>query len=338
MPFWAFDDCQVAGGGDFVDPDIPALSRGMRDAGLSALFARQRGVISSAQLDTVGYSTKRRRARLASGEWTTAAPGVFVLASSPDTWYQRATIATVCRDGPLMLSHEAAARLHGFDGFERCTTIHVVARRSQSPRVPSWVTLHRLRTLDRADVTTVQGLPVTTIAATLVHIAGLGDTDRTAQALDGVLRSGVSPRWIRETGDRLSGRGVRGPTLLRALLDDRVGKRLPRSWFQRLAKSILETSGLKLLDEYPVLDPSTGRLLAELDLANPELAVGVECQSWRHHGSPSAQRKDLTRKRRLRALGWEIVDVWWSDLKRPDEVIEDLLAVINRQRKMRTGS
>jgi hypothetical protein len=40
----------------------------------------------------------------------------------------------------------------------------------------------------------------------------------------------------------------------------------------------------------------------------------------------------------LRALGWEIVDVWWSDLKRPDEVIEDLLAVIDRQRKIRTGS
>ena len=97
------------------------------------------------------------------------------------------------------------------------------------------------------------------------------------------------------------------------LLADRVDRRLPRSWFQRLAKDLFAAEAIHLVDEWPVYN-TNGRRLAELDLANVDLQVGVECQSWEWHGSPSAKQRDLTRKRRLRVLGWEIVDVWWSDL------------------------
>ena len=38
------------------------------------------------------------------------------------------------------------------------------------------------------------------------------------------------------------------------LLDERDGRRLPRSWFQRLAKKVLERSGIRLVDEHPVHD------------------------------------------------------------------------------------
>ena len=115
------------------------------------------------------------------------------------------------------------------------------------------------------------------------------------------------------------------------LLADRVDRRLPRSWFQRLAKDIFAAEAIHFVDEWPVHD-SNGTLLAELDLANVELMVGVECQSWEWHGSPAAQQRDLRRKRRLRTLGWEIVEVWWSDLNRTEEVLTDLrIAVATAQ-------
>jgi G:T-mismatch repair DNA endonuclease (very short patch repair protein) len=38
--------------------------------------------------------------------------------------------------------------------------------------------------------------------------------------------------------------------------------------------------------------------------------------------------RDLRRKRRLRTLGWEIVDVWWSDLNRTAEVLADVRLAI----------
>ena len=310
----------------------------MSIAALSELFARQRGVVTHLQLEQLGVSAKRRRAKVATGEWRSPVQGLVVVSSSPDSWHQRATIATLCRGGPTILSHGTAARLHRFDGYDRATDINVMVLEGKRPLTPTWVTVHRSRRTDPADCAIVAGLTVTTIATTLVHLAGAHPKARVEQALDGVLRARVSTQWIRETALRWSGSGVVGPATVLGLLDDRVGKRLPRSWFQRLAKHVLRDAGLHLQDEYGVHDPTTGKLLAELDLAEPELRIGVECQSWRWHGSPTAQRRDTTRKRRLRQLGWEIADVWWSDLHRPDAVLSDVLMLIERQRKMRTGS
>ena len=305
---------------------------------LARVFARQHGAISQGQLDEIGFSVPRRQLRVSHGEWTRACAGVYVLAAAPRTWDQRAMVATLCRGGPLALSHSSAARLHDLDGFERSQVIEISANRSQHPRVPPWVELHRLRTFGPNDITVVRGIPVTTLATTLIHVAGLRRTARTAQALDAALRSGASPSSIREAARERRQHGVSGPRELESLLADRVDKRLPRSWFQRIAKQVLERSGVPFEDEDPVVDPASGRLVAELDLANAELKVGVECQSWRFHGSPSDQAHDLSRKRRLRRLGWEIADVWWSDLHRPNEVLADLLALIDRQRKLRSGS
>jgi len=50
---------------------------------------------------------------------------------------------------------------------------------------------------------------------------------------------------------------------------------------------------IQSVDEHPV--HQGGRLLAELDLAIPELKIGVECQSWEWHSTPAAQRRDAAR-------------------------------------------
>ena len=139
---------------------------------------------------------------------------------------------------------------------------------------------------------------------------------------------------MRDHFARWKGFGVTGPSELLAMLEARVDKRLPRSWFQRLAGRILRDDGLSLADEWPVRD-ERGRLLAELDLAMVELQVGLECQSWKHHGSPAARRADTDRKRRLRGLGWEIVEVWWSDLDRMDAVLADVRVAIARAEAVR---
>ena len=107
------------------------------------------------------------------------------------------------------------------------------------------------------------------------------------------------------------------------LLGERVDQRLPRSWFQRLVHGVLARTGVRLVDEHPVRD-GRGILLAELDLADPVRKVGVECQSWQWHATPASQHRDARRRGTLRQLGWEIVDVWWSDLRHPDRVVAEL--------------
>jgi very-short-patch-repair endonuclease len=75
-----------------------------------------------------------------------------------------------------------------------------------------------------------------------------------------------------------------------------------------------------------------GVLLAELDLARPASKIGVECQSWRWHATPTARAADARRRRMLRQLGWEIVEVWWSDLDDLDGVVAELCLLIDRRR------
>ena len=184
----------------------------------------------------------------------------------------------------------------------------------------------RMNPLTHEDWDMINGIPVTIVAVTLVHLAAGGHN--AGKAMDDALRRGNKPEDLREVFQRWKGRGVKGPSVALDLLADRVDRRLPRSWFQRLAKAAFEVEAIMLVDEWPVHD-SNGRHLADLDLADIELQVGVECQSWEWHGSPSAKRRDLTRKRRLRVLGWEIVDVWWSDLHRMNEVLVDVQLAID---------
>lgn len=113
-------------------------------------------------------------------------------------------------------------------------------------------------------------------------------------------------------------------------LDEREGKTLPASWFQRLAKRLFESTGLAMDDEYPVYGED-GRLLARLDLAIPPLRIGVECQSWAWHATPEAQHRDARRRGMLRRLGWEIVDVWWRDLRQPDRVLAELRHLVRHR-------
>jgi hypothetical protein len=120
-------------------------------------------------------------------------------------------------------------------------------------------------------------------------------------------------------------RSRQSPVLMR-LLKDRFGRPLPRSWFQRLAKKLIDKHGISLVEELEVRDPR-GRLLAQLDLAHVETKVGVECQSVAYHGTPNDRQRDAERRRKLR---WEIVEVWWSDLERMDAVLDDLRIVISK--------
>ena len=95
---------------------------------------------------------------------------------------------------------------------------------------------------------------------------------------------------------------------------------------------MLARAGIRLVDEHPVRD-GRGVLLAELDLADPRAPVGVECQRWQWHATPTAQHRDARRRGTLRQLGWDIVDVWWSDLRHPDRVVSELTYLLGRGRR-----
>lgn len=284
------------------------------------------------QLTSLGVTRAQARARIDRGEWSRMFRGVVGFAGSELTWRRRCRLALLVADPAAALGHATAARLHGFDGYDRDDRVVLSFPGSLRPRsLPEGVVGHNAAPLAERQCIVVEGLRAVIRPVALLQIAADDGKDAAGKALDSMLRRGDSPEWVRQVSSRWRKRGVAGPALVMRLLDERVDGQLPRSWFQRLAKRTLASRGIRLVDEHPVRDPS-GALLAQLDLAEPALKIGVECQSWRWHATPSARARDAARKRKLRRCGWEIVEVWWSDLDDMDEVERDLRVLIDERR------
>ncbi len=277
-----------------------------------------------------GLTTRQIRTLVRRGELDRRGRGVYVFAGAPDSWLQRAMVATLVQAGQLHVSRRSAAYLLGFDGFGQPGEIEVVAPRDCRPVLPGGASLHRTDVLAPSDKTVHRAIPTVNAAATLCLLVPVVHVDRVQQGLDHVLRAGWSPRWVRATAERLRRRGLHGPGVVLDLLADRVDRRLPRSWFERLAKRAFDAFGVELEHEYPLRDRA-GRIVASLDLAEPRSQVGVECQSWEQHGTMRAAYSDTRRRRVVRRMGWEIVEVWWWDLEGPDEVLAEVRAAITRQ-------
>ena len=174
-------------------------------------------------------------------------------------------LAPACRAALLMggrhavLSHGPAARLHGLDGFDRDDRIVVTGVSGHSIRSLPGVETHRCGALTRQRTVSVDGLRCVARPVVLIQIAATDGRDAAATALDGMLRDGNAPRWIRQTATAWQRRRVAGPPIVLQLLHERIDARLPRSWFQRLAKHALSARSIETVDEHPVRDPVGGQ-------------------------------------------------------------------------------
>ncbi len=296
-----------------------------------AIGRRQHSALALAQLRDAGLTRQQIRTMVETAQLDRAASKVFVASNSADTWLRGAMVATLVQPGRLWLSHRAAAHLLGFDGFTATPEIEVVGARGRRPALPPGVIHHVSNVPTRADCTSDQGIPTMNAAATLCQLASREPPARVGQALDHLLRTGASPLWLRRTAARWNESRLAGPAIVLDLLAERTDRRLPRSWFERLAKAVLDRAGVEMEHEYPLT--VDGRIVASLDLANPSYRVGVECQSWERHGGASGAYRDARRKRMLRRLGWSIVEVWWWDLQRPGEIVDEVLAQFEMSQK-----
>lgn len=297
-------------------------------------MARQDGLAHVRQLIDLGVPRGVIRRRIDSGEWERLWRGIVGPAGVAPSWRRNCRLALLAAAEGAVLAAATAARLHRFDGYDADQRIILAFRDDRRPRaLPADAVGIRASALRRNQVLVVEGLAVVARPVALIQIAATDGDDATGKALDSMLRTGDAPSWIRHVAADWRRSGVVGPQTVLRLLDERVDGRLPRSWFQRLAKRVLRGRGLRLVDEYVVRD-ALGRRIAELDLADPVLMIGVECQSWRWHATPSARGADARRKRHLRVLGWDIVEVWWSDLDRMDEVLAEIQVLIDRRRPL----
>jgi predicted transcriptional regulator of viral defense system len=292
---------------------------------MTRLAADQHGVVSRGQLLDAGVTRTMIEKRLATGELVAIHRGVYAVghAHLRPNGYRLAAVLAV--GAGAVLSHRDAAALHGVrDGGGIRIDVSTPAERRSTRRIR----VHGRRRLDAADVTTVEGIPVTTVARTLVDLAEVVAADALRKALSEAERQRVlDVKGIEEALERVRGR--RGPATakLRAALSDLAAHGA------QLTRSPLEDRLLPLLDAHSIPRPRTNLHVegCEGDAVWPEARLVVELDGWDAHKTRRAFQHDRTKANRLTNAGWAVLRFTHDDLvRRPRETAAAIATQLSR--------
>jgi very-short-patch-repair endonuclease len=187
--------------------------------------------------------------------------------------------------------------------------------------------VRRVRSLPDGDVRIVGGLPVTSVARTIVELAGIASAGELELAFESALRRRILTIPQLRTQIGRSPSTAPGIGLVRALVSQ--GPMAPtESILEAALWRLLRRSGLPLPDRQHEVRDQQGRLVARLDFAYPEARIAIEADGYRFHSGRRDWRRDIERHNALTELGWTMLRVTWDDVQRRE------VAVVRRLRRL----
>ncbi|MDH3308106.1 MAG: type IV toxin-antitoxin system AbiEi family antitoxin domain-containing protein [Acidimicrobiia bacterium] len=289
-----------------------------------AQAARQGGYISRRQLRDLGYSDSSIDRRVQAHELTPVGHGVYQVFVDIDP--KASLWAPILGLSDAVVSHRAAAGLHGISPFERSrpeVTVHAAAAYRMQE-----TTVHRVRDLTAQHRMRLGGLPVTTIARTVFDLATVLDADRLGRVIEDVVLARMATLdELQLVVDEVGRRGKPGTSRIRDALESRgIGPISSATALERLGRQVLIDGGLPV----PVAQYQPHGLKLTLDAAYPEARLGIEWDSLRWHSRLERFETDRRRDRAAAERGWLVLRFTWDDLRnRPGEVCRQVRSVID---------
>lgn len=274
--------------GGSTDPPASRGTRGELDRRIARFAERQAGVVERSQLLELGISVDAIDHRLQALRWRALHPGVYFVGSHRPSTRGLLIAALLATKPGSFLSHTSSGAIR-----EICAEgprIHVTTPR-RGARTLKGVVVHRPRHLDSADVTRVEGLPVATLARTLLDMAEVVSFGHLAKAFEEAERREIlNPFELAATMGRNPGR--RGLKPLRLLL---TRHSLPTS------NEGLERRLQEILHEEGIPPPATNVIVHgyELDAPWPDAKFAIELDSRAFHSHWSAAERDRMKDARL---------------------------------------
>jgi hypothetical protein len=261
---------------------------------------------------------------------------VYRAASTPESWHQKLVAGCLWAGQGALVSHLAAARLHRLEGLpaaRRRDPIELTVPFGRHLRARGFV-IHQSRKLERADTAAIDGIPVTSVARTLVDVSSRLDDKHLCVALDsGLVRHPfVDVHMLRRALRRLKTQGRRIARSYGRLLDQRAPNAIHLdSALERRFSAARRSAGLpKPAEHYDVV--AGGRRLAEVDFAYPRVRLAIQLDGADVHRRPSVWEHDADQRSDLAAAGWRVVTVTWAQLE------ADESAVIERVKRALSGA
>jgi hypothetical protein len=260
-------------------------------------------LITAAQLAALGLTTSTISRRVTRGALYRRHRGVYSLGPAPLS-YEAQCLAAVLAAGPgSALATAAAAYLLG----ARRTRPPLIAVVSTRRRRIHGVRVHTVRSLDPRDLTTVHGIPVTTIHRTIVDLAD----ELTPHELAHVIHEAAFlGRWIeaavRDCAARLNGRHHHA-VLEAAIALYNTGSAGTKSTAE-LALALKATGAQNNVRVEDI----------EVDFHWPDLRLIVEIDGHQH-GRPTTTREDKLKQRILETAGYQVLR--FPDTTPPETIV-----------------
>lgn len=291
------------------------------DRDIGALATRQHGVVATWQLQHLGYSYRQIADRAAGGRLHRVHRGVYAVGHRRLSWKGRWLAAVLAYGADALLSHGAGIALFGLRPRPAGDIDVTVPGRSRHGRKGTRV--HSVRALAGAERAIVDGIPVTSLARTLLDYAEIARPQQLRLALEAAARLDLLDiRAIDELLARSPGRHGLAP--LKAALAELSG---PAPWTQ----SELERRFLALVRDARLPEPHANSIVAGflVDFHWPRHQLVVEVDGYHYHRSRQAFESDRERDAALQLAGLRVLRVTHRRLEaKPTTLISELRALL----------
>jgi very-short-patch-repair endonuclease len=281
------------------------------------LAEKQYGVVARTQLRALGLSDTTIRGWVRKGRLQRLHRGVYAVGHRVLRPEGRMLAAALACGPGAVLSHRSAALLWQLRPSDRVPVdVTTTVRCGESD---PGIDVHRARTLDPLDVTEHRGVPVTTVARTLVDLAGVIDKPGLLRALNQAEILGLYDHAaLTETLERSNGR--RGAQALRAALTT------PHA----LTRSELEAQFLALCADHGLPQPSLNAAVCgyEVDFLWSAANLIVETDGYAYHRTRQAFERDHRRDGDLKRAGYEVLRVTYWQVKREPEWVANTVRAL----------
>jgi Transcriptional regulator, AbiEi antitoxin/Protein of unknown function (DUF559) len=294
------------------------------DRAIAALAARQHGVISLEQLEELGLTAGAVKHRIGAGRLHRLHVGVYAVGHRALSGRGHRLAAVLACGRDAVLSHRDGAALWEVR-FTARTRIDVTVPRAHARSQPG-IDVHRVRSLHPEDCTVRDGIPVTTVARTLLDLAEVVRPREVERAFDEAERLGLLDLVALEAVCRRA-RGRRGLKVLRPLVADRrPSMQDTRSPLERIFLPFCRDHGIPL----PATNVEVAGLL--VDAVWPAQRLIVELDGYEFHGKTrSAFEADRVRDATLQLAGYRVVRITWRRLEREPDAVASLLHELLRR-------
>lgn len=280
--------------------------RALRERELAALAQRQHGVVGRDQLMALGLGDGAIKARLQLGQLHRIHRGVYSLGHGRLTVRSRWLAAVLASGDGAVLSYRSAAALWGLMR-PRWSPVDVTSGHGRPGR--DSIVLHRSPLHD--DERTVEArIPVTSVARTLLDLAGVLDGDGLRRAFEEADRLKLLSMPELERVCARAGRRKGIPALrhLAAAAREPVKTRSPLE--DRFAEFCREH-----LRDLPAPLTNVSILDHEVDAYWPSHRLVVEMDSWEFHGHRAAFESDRARDAKMQAAGYRVIRLTYRQLE-----------------------